>query len=122
VIRRRGLRAGISLIELLVVLVILAIAASVTGLALPVPSLDVSSSDARGRIAAARREAITSGRAVQILVPLDPAAAEPARTTSGTVERQIVAVTALPDGSVLAPPALGIARLTGKASPIGPVP
>jgi prepilin-type N-terminal cleavage/methylation domain-containing protein len=93
-------RAGVTLIELMIVLVILSVIAGVTGLALrrAQPPRTV---DARvAAIAAARRVAIDSGRAVTVIVDIDSVPTP---------------VTARPDGSVIAEAGLGIDRLTGVA-------
>jgi prepilin-type N-terminal cleavage/methylation domain-containing protein len=91
-------RAGVTLIELMVVLTILSIIAGVTGLALrraqPPRATDVR----MAAIARARQLAIDSGRAVTVVVDLD------------SVQTP---VTAHPDGSVIADAALHIDRLDG---------
>ena len=91
-------RQGVKLLELLVVLVLLGLMASLATLApeagLParIDSLEVS-------IAAARREALRTGEAVTMDL-----------VTAGGIQ----AVTANPDGSVIAPAALHIERLSGR--------
>ncbi len=91
-------RAGVTLIELIVVIVILGILASLTTVALrragsaPAPTL-------APRVAAARREALRTGRAVSFTVD-----------EAGTPR----AVRALPDGRVLADAPLGIDVRTGE--------
>jgi prepilin-type N-terminal cleavage/methylation domain-containing protein len=93
-------RAGTTLVELLVVLAVLAIATSIAGLAfhrahvVPTPA-----SVMLDRIAAARRVAITTGRNVSINVLLDD---------------QLRAVTAHADGSVLADSVRALDPLSGR--------
>lgn len=93
-------RAGTTLVELLVVLAVLGIGTSIAGLAFhrahvpPTPA-----SVMLGRIAAARREAIATGRDVSTTVVLDD---------------QLRAVTALADGSVLADSVPGLDALSGR--------
>jgi len=94
----------------------------VAALALPAPAVAVDPEGARARIAVARRAAISSGKAVHVFVPLEVGGQAGAVAQPGSAERSVVAVTALPDGSVLAPAALGIARLTGRASRTGTEP
>jgi type II secretion system protein H len=90
---------GTTLIELLVVLVVLGIMAGVVGLAVrgtgPLPEVD----EHAGRLAAARREAISTGRPVGITLH---------------VEARRVEATAWPDGMVVADSALGVDPLAGK--------
>ena len=93
-------RAGTTLVELLVVLVVLGVATSVTGLAFhrvraASPAEDVE----LGRIAAARREAVATGRDVSTTVVLDG---------------QPHAVTAHADGSVLADSLPMVDPLSGR--------
>jgi len=93
-------RDGTTLIELLVVLAVLGIATSIAGLAFhrahvaPTPA-----SVMLGRIAAARREAIATGRDVSTTVVLDD---------------QLRAVTAHADGSVLADSVPALDPLSGR--------
>ncbi len=93
-------RAGTTLVELLVVLAVLGIGTSIAGLAFqrahvaPTPA-----SVMLGRIAAARREAIATGRDVSATVVLDD---------------QLRAVTAHADGSVLADSVPVLDPLSGR--------
>jgi Tfp pilus assembly protein FimT len=91
-------RPGSTLLELLVTLAIVAIACAVVGLtvrAAPEPAAD----DAQAAVAAARRAAIAERRPVTVTVA---ARGEPH------------ALTALPDGGVVADSVLGLDRLTGE--------
>lgn len=98
-------RAGVTLIELIVVIAIIGMSAGVTALALrraaPVRGIDM----ARATVAAARDSALRSGRAVTVSIRL------PVQT--GTT---LAFATARPDGRVLADSALAIDPLTGKES------
>jgi prepilin-type N-terminal cleavage/methylation domain-containing protein len=93
------MRAGVTLVELIVVLAILSVIAGVTTLAFrhadPGPSVPSWVS----AVAAARRTAIDSGRSVSLTIHVGDA---------------VYAATALPDGSVIADAPLGIDRLTGE--------
>jgi prepilin-type N-terminal cleavage/methylation domain-containing protein len=95
-------RAGVTLIELMVVLVILSVIASVTGLALrraqPLRAVDRR----LAVIAEARRVAIDSGRTVTVTVTVGE-------------DSVPVAVTVHPDGSVITDASLGVDRLTGDS-------
>lgn len=97
--RRRAHHRGVTLVELVVVIAILGLAAGVAGLAFrPPPSR--TGPDARGpAIAGARARALATGARVTVAVD------------SGGSD---ATVTAHPDGSVLAAPALTVERLTGK--------
>jgi prepilin-type N-terminal cleavage/methylation domain-containing protein len=94
-------RAGVTLVELMVVLVILSVMAAVTGIAVHrTPALRAV--DVRvAAVAAARRTAIDSGRTITVIVEGDSAP---------------VPVTVGPDGSVIADASLGVDRLTGVAA------
>jgi prepilin-type N-terminal cleavage/methylation domain-containing protein len=97
--RRPGAR-GNTLIELLVVIAIIGVIAGVTGLAFRgTPEARVVDS-AEARLAAARRQAIQSGRSV---------------TVSVVRHGRAYAATANPDGSVVADTSLAIDRLSGRA-------
>jgi prepilin-type N-terminal cleavage/methylation domain-containing protein len=96
---RRDARAGVTLVELMVVLVLLTVMAGVVGLAWrPAPAARARVGDARDVIAAARLRAIESGTSVMVVV------------TAG--DRRIH-VTAHPDGSLLGAASLGFDPLTG---------
>lgn len=89
---------GVTLVELLVVLVLLGLVAGVVGLTIetakPIPVTDPS----LAAIAAARDSAIRTGRTVSIELSVNDAQRE---------------ITASPDGRVLADTAFGINPLTG---------
>ena len=94
-----SVRPGVTLLELMVTLALLAILAGVVGLSLHgnAPTRPV---DARtARIAAAREEALRSGQVVTVTL------ADSGHTYTAT---------AYPDGRVLADPALRIDPLTGR--------
>lgn len=93
----RAGRAGVTLVELLVVLAIMTIMTGVVGLA-GQPRRHVDPDSASTRVAAARRTALASGRPVSITV----VALGHAR-----------AVTALPNGAVIADSSLGVDQLSG---------
>jgi len=91
-------RAGTTLLELLVTLAIVAIVSAVVGLTLratPAPPAD----DAQATVAAARHTAVAERRVVTVTVQS---------------HGQPHAVTALPDGGIVADSALGRDRLTGE--------
>jgi len=91
-------RTGVTLIELLVVLVLLGLMAGLTTVSFR--TRDTSHGpDLAGRVAVARRAAIESGQAVELVVG-----------DSGAVHM----VRALPDGRVLADTALGIDPMSGR--------
>jgi prepilin-type N-terminal cleavage/methylation domain-containing protein len=92
---------GNTLLELLVVLAILGIVAGVAGLGFRTVAPPAPTEEAVARIAAARREAIRSGKSITISVARDG---------------HVLAATAHPDGSVVADTALGIDRLSGRES------
>lgn len=94
--RRRG--NGTTLVELLVVLAILGVIAGVAGLSFRAEPKSVPVDAARAQVAAARREAIRTGRSVTVVVP---------------AEGQVSVATAHADGSVVADSALSIDRFTG---------
>jgi prepilin-type N-terminal cleavage/methylation domain-containing protein len=93
-------RSGVTLLELVVTLALLAILAGVAGVSLnraaPPPAVDASTA----RVLAARDQAVGSGHSVSITV---------------VANGHAYAATALPDGRVIADPALGIDPLTGRA-------
>jgi prepilin-type N-terminal cleavage/methylation domain-containing protein len=90
-------RAGVTLIELIVVIAILGVIAGLTGIAMRNADRAAPPSTAR-RIAAARHEAITRGTPVELLL------------SSGDTSYTVLA---LPDGRVLADSALGIDVVSG---------
>ncbi|MBK7907062.1 MAG: prepilin-type N-terminal cleavage/methylation domain-containing protein [Gemmatimonadetes bacterium] len=104
------IRQGFTLIELLVTIVILAVAAGAVGLAaggwVTTGTVDAAAS----LVAGARAEAIRRGEPVRIGIPRDSVAG----SASGSFGSGVFMVTALPDGSVIAPPALRLDRLTGR--------
>lgn len=91
---------GVTLIELMVAIALLAILTGVVGLAIASAPVVAHVDDIRARISDARTQAIEKGRPVTITI------SDSARPR---------AVTALPDGSVLADSGILIDRLTGRA-------
>ena len=91
-------RRGVTLLELLVVLVILGLVASLVAFA-PAAVERVPAGEVEARVAAARREALRSGAPVTIDI---------------TIDGHPHSLTALPDGSVIADPTLGVERLSGR--------
>jgi prepilin-type N-terminal cleavage/methylation domain-containing protein len=110
-------REGVTLIELLVVIVILGVAAGVAGLAIGTAGpRDDAAVEWRGAVAQARSRAIATGSPVRVRIRI--ALPGVAGTAGAMPDAPAVAnVTALPDGSVLAPVAAGIARFTGRPPP-----
>jgi prepilin-type N-terminal cleavage/methylation domain-containing protein len=96
----RSRTSGNTLVELLVVLAILALIASVTGLAFRTPRDTRVIDTAASRIAAARRQALEDGHSVQLTI-----------VRGG----RPVAATAHTDGSVVADTSLLINRLSGRS-------
>jgi prepilin-type N-terminal cleavage/methylation domain-containing protein len=94
-------RPGVTLIELIVVLAIVSIMAGVTTLAFRRADLTPTVEPWVSAVAAARRTAVDSDRTVSLTV---------------RVGDKVYAATALPDGSVVADPALGVDRLTGEVA------
>ena len=94
-------RSGVTLVELIVVLAIIAVMASVTTLAFRRADLTPSVEPWVSAVAAARRTAIASGRTVHLTVRIGDS---------------VYAATALSDGSVVADARLGIDRLSGEVS------
>jgi prepilin-type N-terminal cleavage/methylation domain-containing protein len=92
-------RRGVTLVELIVVLAIVAIIAGVTTLAFRRADVAPPIVPWVAAIAAARRTAIDSARTVRLTVHLDDS---------------VYAATALPDGSVVADARLGVDRLSGE--------
>ena len=93
------MRRGLTLVEMLVVLVLLGVMAGVAAVALP-PPLAPAPASALNDLATARRTAITSGRSVTVAFSWD---SQPARS-----------VTALPDGRVVADSAVPVDLFTGR--------
>jgi hypothetical protein len=95
-----------TILELVIVLAILGVIASVVGLAIRVASpVEPDSLDEAQRIiASARRRALDDGRSVVVAVRL---------RRTGEQAATVRHACALPDGSVLADSTLGIARLSG---------
>ena len=94
-------RPGVTLIELIVVLAIVAIMAGVTTLAFRRADMTPTVAPWVSAVAAARRTAVDSDRTVSLTV---------------RVGDKVYAATALPDGSVVADAALGVDRLTGEVA------
>ena len=89
---------GVTLVELLVVLVLIAIAASVVGLALGTAMHPAAAKSVRAEVNAARDSAIRVGQPLTLqIVGVDSGGA----------------ITVLPDGRVIADSALAIDRFTG---------
>jgi prepilin-type N-terminal cleavage/methylation domain-containing protein len=99
--RRAAEPRGVTLVELIVVLAIVAVMAGVTTLAFRRADLTPQGEPWVRTIAAARRLAIDSARTVSLTV----------RVADG-----LYTATALPDGSIVADPQLGIDRLTGEVA------
>ena len=97
--RRAAERRGVTLVELIVVLAILSVVASVTMLAFQRVDLTPKTESWESAISAARRTAIDSARVVSLTVRIGDS---------------VYAATALPDGSVIADARLGIDRLSGE--------
>lgn len=93
-------RSGATLAELIVVLAVLGIMASVVGLTARTAEPRQVSDGTIATIAAARREALLSGRPVTLTVEL---------------AGRTAAATAWPDGSISADSALAVDPLSGRA-------
>jgi prepilin-type N-terminal cleavage/methylation domain-containing protein len=96
---RRG-RHGVTLLELMIVVALLGLTASVAALAMP--KRVVPPDDTPHRIANARMQALRTGQPVTVVLKLD---------------RTFAIATAMPDGTVLADSAARIDRLTGQPLP-----
>ena len=95
------MRAGVTLLELMVVLTLLSILAGVVTLSMrPTPHTS-SAEKTVARVLAARDSALRFGRSVTVVV-----------SVSGSES----AVTAIPDGRVVADPGLGFDLLSGHPS------
>jgi Tfp pilus assembly protein FimT len=90
--------AGVTVVELMVVLVLLGLMAAVVGLSWQRELTPMSIDAGVEKIAAARHQALSSGRAVRIAM---------------MIEGHSVTVAALPDGRVIAPVELHVDVLTG---------
>ena len=102
VLHRRGRRAGVTLVELMVVLVLLSVMAGIVAVTWrPEPPPRTRPSGAREMIVAARLRAIESGSNV---------------TVSVLVGERRVDVTAHPDGRVVGAASLGFDPLTGLSA------
>ncbi len=93
-------RSGVTLLELVVALAILAVAAGVTGLALRPAAPPDPDSVRAARIVEARRQAMRTRRPVRLALPLG--------------DGRVAALRALPDGRVLADSTLGLDPLNGR--------
>lgn len=93
-------RRGVTLLELIVVVVGLGVMASVATLAMPKKLIPPD--DTPHRVADARTRALRTGRPVSVVLRLDS---------------MYAIATAMPDGTVLAAPAARIDRLTGQPLP-----
>lgn len=92
-------RAGITLVELVVALAILGVAAAVTGLAVRAMPEPAAAERRDGQIATARRRALSQRHPVAVTL-----------ADSGLLLRAV----AFPDGRVVADPALEVDPLTGR--------
>jgi prepilin-type N-terminal cleavage/methylation domain-containing protein len=92
---------GLTLVEMLVVLALLGVVASIAAVALP-PVAAPPASTALDSLATARRTAITSGRPVTVVLSFD----------SGPARR----VTAFPDGRVVADSDVPVDLFTGRVN------
>lgn len=92
-------RAGVTLIELIVVLAVLSIMAGVVGFAVRPMGAESAGNDLEDAVARMRRRALASGKAADT-----------------TIERNgaILTIRALPDGRVLADTSVGVDPLTGR--------
>ena len=94
----RAPRAGFTLIELLVVLAIIATGASIAALTMRTPP-PAQPPGMDGQVAELRRRAIETGAIINVVL---------------TDSTGVYAAAALPDGSVIADPALHVDRRTGR--------
>lgn len=97
-VRHPAVRAGVTMVELIVALAVLAVLTGVVGVAMRNAPSEQVLPDWHVNAAVARDSAVRSGRTVTLIVRRD-----------GTP----YAVTALPDGRVIADPSLGIDPLSG---------
>ena len=99
--RPRTTHRGVTLVELLVVLAIMGVMAGVVGLAIP-PVQDHNPDSTSLQVASARRTALVSGHPVTAIIVVDGRAH---------------AITARPNGTVLADSEIAVDQLTGEARP-----
>lgn len=104
-------REGFTLLEMIISLVVLGVVLAVVGLPGTGTSGERAEPDSR-RLLAARRLAIESGRPVRLRVTAQDAVDS---------SRTWLVITALPDGTVLAPASLGLDRFSGRGAH-GPIP
>jgi prepilin-type N-terminal cleavage/methylation domain-containing protein len=103
---------GVTLIELLTVLVIMSVLAAVASVSLTrFPSARPDANSSAAIIIEARRTAITQGRPVTISLPRSLDAGE------STAVDTLRYLTVFPDGSVIADPGLRVGRLSGTIAP-----
>lgn len=102
--------AGFTLLELLVTLVVLAIALGMSALAIARDGADRPPDHAHTTVAAARALAIATGKPVRARVP----SARATLSFQGVDSVRTFLMTALPDGRVVAPSELGIDASSGR--------
>ena len=96
---RRVTSRGVALVELIVVIALLGVVAAVAGLTIHAAPAVPTASPVAAQVADARARALTSGRAL---------------TTEVTHDGRRHAVTAYPDGSVVADTLLHVDRTSGR--------
>ena len=96
---RRRMRRGVTVVELMVTIAIIGFITAMVSLAMPSRRAPTPNAPL-DQIAAARHRAVTEARSVTIAVAIDG---------------QVVNVTALADGSVIADSAARIDRMTGRS-------
>jgi prepilin-type N-terminal cleavage/methylation domain-containing protein len=94
-------RAGVTLVELLVVLALMGVAAGVVGVALGPRARTPAQDPVAATVTRLRREALRSGASA---------------TARVEIRGSVLGVTALPDGSIIADSALHIDRFAGTRS------
>lgn len=107
-------RPGMTMLELIVVVAIMGIMAGFVGLAamrMEPPAAPGTIEAARATVADARRAAIRNGAPVSVAVSVDAGVGNEGSVSAMAGPLHAIA---FPDGSVIADPALGIDRLTGK--------
>lgn len=102
------MRRGVTLVELMVALAILTIAAGVASVAIPSVAPANARDLVRAQIARGRSRAIATGEPVTMRVRTDSA------------PDTVATATAFPDGSVIADPSLDIDPLPGVPRPVAP--